>query len=351
MPGSQDGPQTALTQASPPDRRGRTTYRSVFAVREFRVMAAAMFMYVLGFEFEILGLSVLAFTQTHSAFWTALAFSTEFAPQAVGGALFTSLADRLPPRLVIGAGLLARAAPGLVIGLWPGMPVPAMLALVAAAAATAPVFTAALSGLLPEVLDSDRYVLGRSVFTLIGSATQLAGLGAAGVISSVLPARWLLAAAGTALAANAGLTRLGLRARTARTARADRRRGLVRDTLAGHRELLAHRAVRNLLLAQWLPAWFVAGAESLSGQPGPSARAAPCWPACSAGPAPCSRSAAPSWPTRCWSCATAATATSSPSRPPRTPPSCSRGRRMRPSCCRCRGTPTSGWGGPGTPPS
>jgi Major Facilitator Superfamily len=254
---------TALTQASPPGRRERATYRSVFALREFRVMAAAMFMYVLGFEFEILGLSVLVFTQTHSAFWTALAFSAGFAPQAVGGALFTSLADRLPPRLVIGAGLLTRAVPGLVIGLWPGLPVPAMLALVAAAAATAPVFTAALSGLLPEVLDGDRYVLGRSVFTLIGSATQLAGLGAAGVILAVLPARWLLVAAGTALAANAGLTRLGLRARTARTARAERRRGLVRDTLAGHRELFANRAVRNLLLAQWLPAWFVAGAESL----------------------------------------------------------------------------------------
>ena len=41
-------------------------------------------------------------------------------------------ADRLPARLVIGTGLLTRAAPGLVIGLWPALPVPVMLALVAA---------------------------------------------------------------------------------------------------------------------------------------------------------------------------------------------------------------------------
>ena len=182
-------------------------------------MAAAMFMYVLGFEFEILGLSVLVFAQTRSALLTALAFSAGFAPQAAGGALFTSLADRLPPRLVIGAGLLARAVPGLVIGLWPALPVPVMLVLVAAAATTAPVFTAALSGLLPEVLDGDRYILGRSVFGLTASATQLAGLGAGGAILAAVPARWLLLAAGAALAANAALTRLGLRPRPARRSR------------------------------------------------------------------------------------------------------------------------------------
>jgi MFS family permease len=259
----------------PASRPARATYRSVFAVREFRVMAAAMFMYVLGFEFEVLGLSVLVFAQTRSALWTALAFSAGFAPQAVGGALFTSLADRLPPRLVIGTGLLARAVPGLVIGLWPGLPLPVMLALVAAAATTAPVFTAALSGLLPELLDGDRYVLGRSVFGLTASATQLAGLGAGGVILAAVPARWLLLAAGGALAANAALIRLGLRPRAARKTprsgdgdgeserKRKRRRGLVRDTLAGHAELLANPAVRGLLLAQWLPAWFVTGAESL----------------------------------------------------------------------------------------
>jgi hypothetical protein len=69
-----------------------------------------------------------------------------FAPQAGGGGLFTWLADRLPPRAVIAVGLLTRAAPGLIIGLWPTLPVPVMLTLVAVAATVAPVFSAALSG-------------------------------------------------------------------------------------------------------------------------------------------------------------------------------------------------------------
>jgi MFS family permease len=276
----------------------RTTYRSVFAVGEFRVLFATLLMFVLGFEFEILGLSVLVYAQTRSAFWTALAFGVGFAPQVLGGALFTSLADRLPPRLVIAVGLLTRAAPGLLIGLWPALPIPAMLALVAAAATATPVFTAANSSVLPDVLDGDRYVLGRSVFSVTGSATQIIGLGIGGAILAVLPARWLLLAAGLSLVAAAVVARLGLRPRPARThgrparthgrpARGDSKagrtdgratRGIVRATMVGNLELLADRTVRGLLLAQWLPVWFVTGAESLvvpyAGSLGQSASAA-----------------------------------------------------------------------------
>ena len=212
---------TATTPAAarPEPPRGRTTYRSVFAAAEFRVLFAGMTMYVLGFQFELLGLSVLIFAQTGSAFLTALAFSMGFAPQAIGGALFTALADRLPARVVIGTGLLTRAAPGLVIGLWPALPVPVMLVLVAAAATIAPVFTAAISGLLPDVLDGDRYVLGRSVFNLTGAGTQIAGLGVGGVVLAAVPVRWLLLAAGGALVIAAVITRLGLRWRPARAPR------------------------------------------------------------------------------------------------------------------------------------
>ena len=241
---------------------GRTTYRSVFAAGEFRVLFAGMVMYVLGFQFELLGLSVLIFAQTRSAFLTALAFSMGFAPQAIGGALFTALADRLPSRLVIGTGLLTRAMPGLVIGLWPALPVPVMLALVAAAAAVAPVFTAALSGLLPDVLEGDRYVLGRSVFNLAGAGSQIAGLGVGGVVLAAVPVRWLLLAAGGALVTAAVITRLGLRHRPARLASGPAR-GVVRATVAGNVQFFRDRTVRGLLLAQWLPAWLVAGAESL----------------------------------------------------------------------------------------
>jgi MFS family permease len=256
---------------APSQAASRTTYRSVFAAGQFRVLFAAFAMYVLGFEFEILGLSVLVYTQTRSPALAALAFGMGFAPQAVGGALLTSLADRLPPRALIGTGLLTRAIPGLVIGLWPGLPVAAMLALVAVAAALAPVFTAAVSGLLPDVLDGDRYVLGRSVFNLTGSGIQILGLGIGGALLAAVAARWLLLAAGISLTLAAAVIRLGLRPRQARQPRQacepratrDDWRGIVGATLSGHAALLADPVVRGLLLAQWLPAWFATGAEAL----------------------------------------------------------------------------------------
>ena len=120
---------------------------------------------------------------------------------------------------------------------------------------------------------------------MTGSATQIIGLGIGGAILAALPARRLLLAAGLSLLA-AVVARLGLRPRPARTdgravrgdskagpaARSDSKagrtdgratRGIVRATMAGNLELLADRTVRGLLLAQWLPAWFVTGAESL----------------------------------------------------------------------------------------
>ena len=112
------------------------------------------------------------------------------------------------------------------------------------------------------MLDGDRYILGRSVFSLTGSGTQIIGLGIGGAILAAVQVRWLLLAAGGALVGAAVITRLGLRPRNARAARGPVG-AIVQATVTGNIELFRDRAVRGLLLAQWLPAWFVAGAESL----------------------------------------------------------------------------------------
>jgi MFS family permease len=243
-----------------------TTYRSVFANGQFRVLYCTTLLYGLGFTFEILALSVLVYARTRSPFLAALAFGIGFLPQVVGGALLLSLADRLTPRTAIVTGLLVRAAPGLAIGLVPGLPVVAMLGMVAAAAAVTPVFSAATAGLLPDLLEGDQYVLGRSVFGLTSSATQIVGLGVGGVVLAVLAPRQLLLVAGLALSAAAVAARVGLQPRAARVpaeAPSVRAHGVLRSSLAGNAALLSDRRVRGLLLAQWLPAWFVTGAESL----------------------------------------------------------------------------------------
>jgi predicted MFS family arabinose efflux permease len=238
----------------------RTTYREVFAASECRVVFAAHLLRVLAASAEILGLSVLIYSHTGSPLLGALAFGVGMIPQALGGALLTSLADRLPPRALLVASLLVRALPGALIGLLV-LPIGAMFALVAIAACLDPLAAAALGGLLPELLDGDRYVLGRSVLNMTASGAQIAGLGVGGVLLLALSARQVLLAAAVALVLAAIAVRLGLERRLARAV--GHHGGTVRATLRGNCLLLADRGVRGLLLAQWLPAWLVTAAEAL----------------------------------------------------------------------------------------
>lgn len=240
----------------------RTTYRSVLAGREPKVLFGTVLLYGLGFSFEILGLSVLVYARTSSPFLAALAFGIGFLPQLAGGMVLTSLADRYSARGVVAVGLVVRAAPGLAIGLVPTMPVGAMLALVGATALAAPVFTAAIGGLLPELLDGDRYVVGRSMMTMISSGTQITGLGLGGAILALVASPDLLLAAGAALLVSAVVARVGLRWRAPR-ATGPAAGSVLRATLRGNRALLARTEVRGLLLAQWLPVMCVTGAEAL----------------------------------------------------------------------------------------
>ena len=100
-------------------------------------------------------------------------------------------------------------------------------------------------------------------------------------------------------------------------------RGAVRATLAGNAELLADRRVRGLLLAQWLPGAFLAGAESLIvpyteslGHPAaaaspllaavPAGMLAVTWSSAGSAVRPCGGGWSCRWPwppgRRCWCC-------------------------------------------------
>ncbi len=223
----------------------------LFAAQLLRVVAGVS---------EILGVSVLVYARTGSALLSAIAYGAGFLPQLLGGALFTAAADRFPPRALLAVQLLTRAVPGAVIGLI-NLPVGAMLGLIALVTCFYPMYGAAVGGLLPEVLDGDRYVLGRSMMGAVASGGQVLGLGVGGAVLALLSAQQLMLAAAAALVAAAAVVRLRLGHRPARAAGGGR--GSVHATIAGNRALLADRRVRGLLLAQWLPASFVTGAESL----------------------------------------------------------------------------------------
>lgn len=235
------------------------TYREVFAEGSFRALFAARTLTIGATSLQIFALSVLVYAGTGSPLLSAVAFGAGFLPQVVGGLLLGSLTDRLRPRPLIVAGYAVEALLAAALGLL-DLPVAVSLTLVAVIACGTPVFAGAAARVIAERLTGDAYVLGRSVSNMSSSAAQLLGLAGGGVaVAAAGPRTALLFAAGCHVAA-AVVVRFGL---PATAATPWERGGAIRDSWTGAVALLSDRTIRRLLLAQWLPSAFVAGAEAL----------------------------------------------------------------------------------------
>lgn len=238
----------------------QATFKDVFAVAEFRILFVSFALQVSGDSIKMLALSVLVFERTGSAGLSATAYMVGWLPYILGGTLLLSLADRLPPRGLMVTGELVRLAVCATLAL-AELPIWAMFAIVLVTGVFGPVFSAARMAMLPELLPGDAFVLGRSLMGVTSAGAQIAGMAlGGGLITAVGAERALLVIAVMGLVASAVL-RVGLPYRPARTARTEA--GTVRTSLRVNRDLLADRRVRGLLLAQWLPVTFMAGAEAV----------------------------------------------------------------------------------------
>nr|WSW67099.1 MFS transporter [Streptomyces sp. NBC_00995] len=245
----------------------RSTYREVLAEPRFRLLFSTRTVAITADALRITTFSVLVFTATGSAPLSALAFGIGFLPQLFGSLLLGSLADRLPPRALIAGGYALECAAALLLALV-RMPIAASLGVVALVALATPVFSGASSRLVAQWLEGDAYVLGRSLNNIASSGAQLFGLALGGAAVALLgPPRALAVSAalycGCALAIRLRLPRLppGGPGGTPGGARGDS--GAVQASLHGAGRLLRGHTVRRLMLAQWLPPAFVAGAEGL----------------------------------------------------------------------------------------
>ncbi|MFC1429904.1 MFS transporter [Streptacidiphilus sp. N1-3] len=243
------------TLAPPP----RTTYREVLSEPRFRLLFLTRTLGIVADSLRITTLSVLVFATTGSPLLSALAFGAGFLPQLAGSLLLGGLADRIRPRRLISAGYALSCAVAVLLGLAP-LPVQAVLLLVAVLALLTPVFSGASARLVAEALTGDAYVLGRSLSNMASSGAQLAGLAGGGIAVTLLGPRQalLVSAAAYLIAAVAVRARLGdLPLPPTAPGTAPARSWTVQ------RALLGAPRVRGLLLAQWLPSAFSAGAEGL----------------------------------------------------------------------------------------
>jgi predicted MFS family arabinose efflux permease len=246
-----------LTVPTPPEQR--TTYREVLAQPQFRLLFSTKILGISAETLRITTLSVLIFTTSRSPLLSALAFGVGFLPQLPGTLLLGALADRLRPRPLLTLGFTLQCAAAALLGVV-RMPTFAALAVVAAVAVTDPVFGGASSRLVTEFLTGDAYVLGRSLMNMASSGAQLLGLAAGGAAVATMGTSQALMLAAVLNIVCALAVRLRLPDLPAPGSPPG---AVVSASWSGAGRLVRDRTVRRLLLAQWLPSGFVAGAESL----------------------------------------------------------------------------------------
>ena len=229
------------------------TFAEVFRVSEFRVFWLAQALSVAGDRLALVALTVLVYDRTHSPLLTAGAYAAGFLPWVVGGVLFGAIADRWPRREVMVGCDLARAVLVAVMVL-PGVPLPALVGLLAVVTSLAPPFEAARSSLLPDILDGDRYPVGLAVVQTTFRSAMVLGYAAGGIAVAVIGSRSALALDAATFAASAALVRWGIRARPAAARRTARSLGA--EIAAGVRLVVTDRALRTLMLLGWLVAFY-----------------------------------------------------------------------------------------------
>jgi len=238
-----------------------TGYRAVLAVPEMRAVLSAHLVSMVGTVVAQLSLSVLVFQRTGSPLLSALTLALSFLPQLLSGTLLSGVADRYPARrILVACDLLAAAVSGLLAV--PGMPVAALLGLVAVTGLVRPVFSGTRAASLADLLPGPLFVLGRSWLRLIAQTSMVLGFAAGGLLLSVVTPRVLLLADAGSFLLSALLLRIGTRLRPARPRAAGE--SVLADAAAGLREVRAAGPLRRLLLLSWLVPGFSVAGEALA---------------------------------------------------------------------------------------
>ncbi len=210
------------TQAMPVDDAApsRPGFGSLLRISEFRALWLSGLLSLSGDQLARVALTVLVYDRTQSALLAAVTFATSIVPAFIGGVALSGLADRFPRRqfmIVVDVASCVLVAAMAV----PGMPLAALLVLLFAVTTLGTPYIAARAGMLPDVLQGDRYVAGLAMLGSTAQVAQIVGSVAGGAAVALLGARGCLTVDAVTFAVSALLVAARVKRRPA--ARAARR--------------------------------------------------------------------------------------------------------------------------------
>ncbi|HET9142040.1 MFS transporter [Actinophytocola sp.] len=236
-------------------RGTHVTFRSVFAVREFRALWAAEALSQAGDQLARVALAILVFNETRSAALTGLTYALTFAPSFLGGIFLSGLADRFPRREVIVVTDVLRALLVALVAI-PGLPFPVAFVLIGLTSFLQAPFKGAQQALLPTVLPGDLYIVGMGIRTITIQSAHLAGFAGGGILVNALGPYLALAIDAATFLASALVIRFGVRRRPAATS-GENRRSMTASVGAGAGHIWRDRGARVLVLFCWLSAFLI----------------------------------------------------------------------------------------------
>jgi predicted MFS family arabinose efflux permease len=231
----------------------RPSYRSVFAVAEFRALWLSYVLSAGGDRLALVAMTLLVYARSKSPLLAAITFASGFVPYLFGGFFFSGLADRLPRRTVMVACDVSRA---LLVGLMlaPRLSLGALIALLYVVTLIQPPFDAARSAVVRDIMDDGRYPLAAAVLQSTTRVVIVGGAAAGGLVVALFGARPALAADALTFVASALLILFGTRARPA-AAGASGGENPLAQIVGGARLVFGDPALRTLMCLGWLAAF------------------------------------------------------------------------------------------------
>ncbi|MEV3854375.1 MFS transporter [Streptomyces sp. NPDC050095] len=234
-----------------------TTYREIFAIREFRVLFLVRLFTMTGVVVSGLALGTVMYDQTGSPFLTALSLFGGPLVQLLTARYLLATSDLLRPRtaMVLMAVIATLTA---TLQSLPGLAWWARFLILAGGYVAMAATSGTVLALLSEIVPKDAYVLARATMNITVGGMQVIGNAVGALLLALMSPSWLFA-----LAALAGVT-AGITARCGLTDRPPRAKGkVVERSRRINRELFTSPTVRPLLLMMWVPNGLVVGCEAL----------------------------------------------------------------------------------------
>jgi predicted MFS family arabinose efflux permease len=231
------------------------TFAEVFAVAEFRALWIAQSQSRIGDQLARVALSLLVYEATSSASLTAATYALTYLPPLISGPLLTGLADRYPRRTLMVATDIASAALVGVMAI-PGIPLGVLVVLLAIMIAIQPLFAAARTATVPQLLGGDRFVVGLGLLNVTDQVTQVLGFACGGILVGFIGPHAALAIDAITFAIAAVLLRWGLRQRPA-AGDSNQPFSALASIRLGARLIWSDPRLRALTMLAWLYGFYV----------------------------------------------------------------------------------------------